>query len=178
LSALFRPFFICLTKGIIGRSVEKYDINFLQNGIFFHFFQEEGEHDLGALVEGESRDAGADGGEGDGGEAVFFREFEAGPDASGEGVGGGDASKTQAGGMEDISGGQPACGGNGCVADPDGADPVAFFLNSGSAFAGDGPGQAAAEDQIIIGGIDDGVDGAGGDVALFDENPVHVYPLV
>ena len=60
--------------------------------------------------------------------------------------------------MDHVAGAQIAARGDRRAADGNAADGVAFLLNRIAALAADRSGHAAAELQIIIRGIDDGVD--------------------
>jgi len=76
--------------------------------------------------------------------------------------------------VNDVAGLEGAGGGDGGFADVDGAVVVAFGLDGGAALAPDGAGDAAAELELGVGGVDDGVGGELGDVALheFDDGIV------
>ena len=51
-------------------------------------------------------------------------------------------------------------------------DPVAFLLNLGTAFTANRTRDARAEDQVIVGSVDDSVERPIGDVALRDSHLV------
>jgi hypothetical protein len=80
--------------------------------------------------------------------------------------------------MDDIAAGEPPCPcddgiprthwalGHGVALDLDAADP--FY----------GPGHTAAHPQVCVGGVDDGVDREGGDVAALDPKGGMTYPML
>ena len=70
--------------------------------------------------------------------------------------------------MDDIVGFQVACAGLNRRPNASGADGVAFGLNGRAPFGADGPGDAAAENEGFVSGIDDGLGIGLGDIP-FDQ---------
>src|SRR5205823_14786140 len=62
------------------------------------------------------------------------------------------------------------------IPDLNGADAPALRLDHGAACAGDGAGDSAAKLEVIVGGVDDGVDILPGEIALDDGHAKTVGP--
>ena len=158
-------------ENIVSGGIEENKVNGFERGAGLQMLDDFSEHDARALVHGETRNAGTDRGKGNG------FEFSVGSKAQGMSRGGserfgsgGGAAKAHAGGVNDEASLEIAAGGDGRVADGDAAEVVALALNCVATFAADGAGYAAAENEIVVGGVDDGVDVHFGEVALLDED--------
>jgi len=141
--------------------------------VAFQMLKSFGEHDLRALVHGKTGDAGADGGKRNGFEVAFGGKA--------KGVGGGGAkgfrcgahaAEAHAGCVDHVAGFEFAAAGNGGVADRDAANFVALALDRFAAFSGDGASHAGPKDEVVVSGIDDGVDVHFGEVALLNQDAV------
>lgn len=129
------------------------------------------EHDARALIHGETGNAGADGGKSDGFKFAVGSKPQGMGRGSGERFGsGGGAAEAHAGGVNDEASLELATGGEGRVADGNAAEVVALALDFVAALAANGAGYAAAENEIVVGGVDDGVDVHFSKVALLDDD--------
>lgn len=158
-------------EDIASGGIEKDEINGFERGAGFQVFDRFREHDARALVHGEAGDSGADSGEGDGFEFAVSGKTKGVGGGSGKGFGsGGGATEAHAGGVNDVAGLEFAAGSNGRIADRDAAEFIALALDFVAALAANGSSYTAAENEIVVGGIDDGVDVHFGEVALLNDD--------
>lgn len=158
-------------KDIVGSRIEENKVNGLERGAGFQVLDRFSEHDARALVHGETGNAGTHGRKSDGFEFAVGSETQGMRRGSGERFGsGGGAAKAHAGGVNDEASLEFAAGGDSRIADGDAAEVVAFALNFVAALAANGAGYTAAKDEIVVGGIDDGVDVHFGEVAQLDDD--------
>src|SRR5579864_8270405 len=81
------------------------------------------------------------------------------------------AAQLHAGGMNHMPGFEVSATGNGRVTHRDAANFVALALDRLAAFPADGAGYPAAENQVIVRGVDDGVRLHFREVSLLDYDP-------
>ena len=124
------------------------------------------EGDFHGLGDGVAVDAATDGGEGEGAEIVLAGESEAALIATGEELGlvVGAAVPDGAYGVEDVAGGEAVPLGELGLAGFAAAEEAARVEEFGAGGAVDGAIYASAAEERAVGGVDDGVDGEGGDV--------------
>ena len=139
-------------------------------------FPDFAEGDAGGGFEGVAVDAGGDAGEGDGAAGVVGGEGEGVAVAGGElfGFAVGAAAPDGADGVDDPAGGQTKCGcdagftGGTAHAGTDFGDRQARLVEVGARGPVDGAVHAAAAQHPLVRGVDDGIDGEGGDVGVDD----------
>ena len=116
------------------------------------------------------RNAGADRGKGDGSQTPLIRDLEAAPRRPAQALGGGAAAEPHAGGVDHVTGFEPAAAGNRRVADLDWADGPALRLDRRAACPGDGARDSTSQLEVVVRGVDDGIDILSGEIALLDLN--------
>ncbi len=121
--------------------------------MFRHFAQ----HDLGAFRNRKAGDSGADGGKRDGAQPAFRRDAQGVGRRASQRPRRGFAAQLHAGRVNHEAGAQLASRGDCRAADRNAADGVALLLDCIAALAPDRPGHAAAQLQIVVRGVDDGV---------------------
>src|SRR5205823_13475071 len=124
----------------------------------------------------EVRDPGADCRKGDGLQAVLVRDLEAAPRRPAQAVGGGVATESHAGRMDHMARLQPAAASYRSVADLDRADGPALRLNGRTTRSGDGAGHPTSQLEVVVRGVDDGIDVLDGQIALLDFNRQAIDP--
>src|ERR1700694_1837451 len=128
------------------------------------------DHDPGAIVHRKARDAGADGGKGGAPQLSLIRDLQTAAGRAAQALRVGPAAQAHARRMDDKTRRQLPATGDGGIADRDGADRPALGLDRRTTGTGDGTGNAAAQLQVVIGRVDDGVDILLRQVALQDLN--------
>src|SRR5260370_584864 len=144
-------------KNSLRRLVEKYEINFFERSLALEMLGRLAKHDLRTVFQGKSRDAGAHRRKCDCFQAALI--------GYSQGMRRGMAQRVRtrlppelhAGRMNHESHLQFSARGDGRITDRDTADGVAFALDLFSSFAADGSSNARAQDQIVVGRVDDGV---------------------
>ena len=158
-------------EDIASGGIEEGKVNGFERGTGFQVLDHLSEHDARALVHGETGNAGANGGKRNGFEFSFGSETKGmcGGGAERFGSGGG-AAKAHAGGVNDVARLEFAAACDGRITDGDASEFVAFALDFVAALAANGAGHTAAENEIVVGSVDDGVDVHFGEVALLDDD--------
>ena len=139
-------------------------------------FPDFAEGDAGGGFEGVAVDAGGDAGEGDGAAGVVGGEGEGVAVAGGElfGFAAGAAAPDGSDGVDDPAGGKAEAGrdagfaGGTAHAGTDFGDRKARLVEVGARGAVDGAVHATAAQHPLVRGVDDGIDGKGGDVGVDD----------
>jgi hypothetical protein len=160
-------------EGVAGPGVKEDEVNGFERGFAFQVLEGFSQHDLGAFIHGEAGNASAYGRKSDGRKIALGGEAEGVGGGSAQSFrGGGHSAEAHAGGVDNVTGFELAATGDGGIADGDAADFVALSLDGFAAFAGYSAGYACAEDEVVVGGVDDGVDVHFGYVALLDLDAV------
>jgi len=136
--------------------------------------------DAAGGLEGETVDSGTNGGKGKGTDSVLERELED-PAVTGR-KGGmfamGAIVPDGADGVNDKAGGQVVAAGDFCIAGGATVKRPAFFQQGGAGSPMYGAIDAASAEQGGVGGVNDRIGFATGDIALNNFDPVHGIPVI
>ena len=128
----------------------------------------DGQHLVGTVFQGEAANAGAEGRHGQGSEAELVRQDEGALGGAGNVALAGDEVRPHDGGVNDIAGVELSGRRGDGLSGRDGALRNGLSLDLGATASLEGPGDPRSHPQVAVGGVDDGVGGLGGDVALGD----------
>src|SRR6267378_6884105 len=129
------------------------------------------EHDPSAVIRWEVGDTRANRGKRDRTQPSLTRKLEAAPGRTAQAFSRSTAAQAHARRVDDKAGFELAAPGDRRATDLDRANRVALRLDGRTAAPGNGNGHAATENQVVIRGVDDGVDILLGEVALQDIDP-------